>query len=110
LNLLAEKLYSIIQENSIKYATAFLYLYLLLGIYFGVDKQPLVDIDRIIITNGFKGNSIAAVKGLILNGNSNNRFFISSILYNPTCDIVYEFVYKILSNEIKDNDLEDLLI
>ncbi|MDR0820616.1 MAG: HNH endonuclease [Endomicrobium sp.] len=106
LNLLAEKLYSIIQKNGIQYVTAFLYLYLLLGRYFGIDKQSLIDIDK--ITNSFNDDLVATAQDLILKKNHNNKLFISSVLYNPTCDIAYEFAYKILSNEIKDNDLEDL--
>ncbi|WP_232501190.1 hypothetical protein [Candidatus Endomicrobiellum trichonymphae] len=101
---MAEKLYGIIQKNGIQYVTVFLYLYLLLGRYFGIDKQSLIDIDK--ITNNFNGDLVATAQDLILN--KNNRIFVSSILYNPTCDIGYEFAYKILSNEVKDNDLEDL--
>lgn len=104
--MLAEKLYGIIQKNGIQYVTAFLYLYLLLGRYFGIDKQSLIDIDK--ITNNFNGDLVATAQDLILNNNNNNRLFVSSILYNPTCDIGYEFAYKILSNEVKDNDLEYL--
>ncbi|GHT09042.1 hypothetical protein AGMMS49532_05790 [Endomicrobiia bacterium] len=69
-----------------------------MGRYFGIDK----------ITNNFNGDLVATAQDLILNKNNNNRIFVSSILYNPTCDIGYEFAYKILSNEVKDNDLEDL--
>jgi hypothetical protein len=106
LNLISEKLYGVIQNYGTKYVCAFLYLYLLLGRYFGIDKQPLIYIDKII--NSFDGNLLSEAKDLIVNKNFNNRLFISSVLYNPSCDIAYEMAYKILSNKTKSSDMVEL--
>jgi hypothetical protein len=56
LNLLPEKLYSIIQANGIKYVTAFMYLYLLLRRHFGIDK----------IANSLNGDLVTPAQDLIL--------------------------------------------
>ena len=106
LNLLAEKLYDVIQDNGIEYVCAFLHLYLLLGRYFGIDNQPLVNVDKIL--NSFDGDLLSEAKDLIVNKNFNNRLFISSVLYNPNCDTAYEMAFKILSNKVKSPDLDEL--
>jgi 5-methylcytosine-specific restriction endonuclease McrA len=106
LNLLSEKLYEIILKYGEEYVVAFLYIYLLFGRYFGIDAQPLVNIDKII--NSFDGDILSETKDLILNKNFNNKLFLSAVLYNPNCDTAYEMSYKILSNKIKHSDLEEL--
>jgi 5-methylcytosine-specific restriction endonuclease McrA len=106
LNFLSEKLYDVIQTHGKEYTNAFLYIYLLAGRYFGIDKQPLVNIDKVL--NAFNGNFIKEAKDLIVNKNFKNRLFLSAVLYNPNCDIAYETAYKILSNKIPVSDLENL--
>ncbi|MDR3306576.1 MAG: HNH endonuclease [Endomicrobium sp.] len=106
LNLLSEKLYDIIQKYGAEYANSFLYLYLLLGRYFGIDKQPLVNIDKVL--NTFNGDFIKEAQDLIVNNNFHNRLFLSAVLYNPSCDIAYEISCKVLANKIKNSDLKSI--
>jgi hypothetical protein len=68
--------------------------------------QPLVNIDKVI--NSFDGKFLLEAKDLMVNKNFNNRLFLSSVLYNPNCDVAYEMSYKILANKIKSSDLDAL--
>jgi hypothetical protein len=106
LNLLSEKLYEIINKYGEEYVCAFLYLYLLLGRYFGIDTQPLVNIDKVV--NSFNGNLLSEAKNLIVDKKFSNRLFLSSVLYSPNCDAAYEMSYKVLANKIASSDLEEL--
>ena len=96
----AEKLYEIFKDYKGNYLEVLLSLYLLSGKYFDVEKQPLVEIEKIQAV--YKGDLLKDCLD-VLNENKTNRIFFATLFYNSDFDNI---LYYILENECDVSFLE----
>lgn len=99
LNENAERLYEIYTDYATNYLELFLSLYLLSGKYFDVEKQPIVEIEKIQAT--YKGNLLADCLDVLQN-NSLNRIFFATFFFN---DEFENILYYLLENDNLDEDI-----
>jgi len=110
LNDIGKNLYYISKEYGKDYLTFILNLYLLSGKYFDVEKQPLVEIEKILYI--YKINVKNDIKVLIDKNYKEpryNRLLLASIFYNPSSKISEEIAFMLLRNEATDEDLQTLI-
>lgn len=107
LNILAEKLYQELISGHRAFVSIFLALYLLKGRYWSIDKQPLVEINKVI--SSYRGNLKADLFKCVLQ-NSCNRILLFSILYNPSLAISEQIAIELLQNDaITESDCQFIL-
>ena len=96
LNQLAERLYQEIEEGNDSFVYLFLSLYLLKGKYWQIDKQPLIEINKVLnsYVGDFKRDSSAA-----LLEEEKNRLLLFTILYNPSLQVSEDIAIEILRND-----------
>lgn len=82
----AEKLFKIFQTDN-KYLELFLSLYLLSGRYFDVERQPIVEIEK--IQASYKGNLLDDCLDVLQNNNLNRIFFATFFFYDDFEDILH---------------------
>lgn len=116
INQMGEKLYKIYDKCPDKkqpnYLTFILSLYLLMGRYYSVENQPVVEIEKILAN--YDGNIIK--DGIeALNNNELNRLLFACIFYNPESTQAMDIAYGLIENnedycnniEILKNSLDD---
>jgi hypothetical protein len=105
LNDIGKNLYYISKNYGEDYLTFILNLYLLSGKYFDVEKQPLVEIEKILKI--YKINVKNDIK-VLYKESEPNRLLLASIFYNPSSKISEEIAFILLENEITDEYLQTL--
>ncbi|GHT34072.1 hypothetical protein FACS189427_00740 [Planctomycetales bacterium] len=107
LNNIGEKLYGISQNQNCgeKYLTLILSLYLLSGRYFGVDNQPLIEIEKILAIS--RDSIVARARDVLLNEEVNS-LLLGSVFYNPASDTALDLAYQLLSDTAANPDIEYL--
>lgn len=105
LNDIGKNLYYISKNYGEDYLTFVLNLYLLSGKYFDVEKQPLVEIEKILSI--YKIDVKNDIKVLIdTNHKEPSRLLLACIFYNPSSNIAEKIAFMLLKNEITDHDLQ----
>ena len=96
LNKLAEKLYEEMEFGKESFVYLFLALYLLKGKYWQVDKQPLIEINKVLhsYVGNLKKDSLAA-----LFEEEGNRLLLFTVFYNPSLPISEKIALEALQNE-----------
>ncbi len=101
MNNIGEKLYNIGSKDK-NHLEIILSLYLLSGTYFGTENQPLVEIEKII--NSFKGDILLLAKEC-LEDETNNRFLLGTMFYNPKSEEAYNLAYKLFGGNVSENEI-----
>lgn len=97
LNSLALKLYESLQREESSFIYIFLAFYLLKGKYWQVERQPLVEINKII--NTYKGKLEDSIKETILE-KKNTRLLLAMVFYNPSFSKSEEIALDLLKNKM----------
>ena len=104
LNNNAKIFYKILNETNSNILTLFLSFYILTGRYFDIDKQPIVEIEKIL--NSYNGDILQ--DGLkCLNNDEYNNLLFAVLFYNKKEDLFYDLSYYLIENF--DSDLEEEL-
>lgn len=107
LNVLAEKLYQELKTGNQYFVSIFLALYLLKGRYWQIEKQPLVELNKII--SSYRGNLKADLLKCVLQ-NVDNRILLFLILYNPSLAISEQTAIELLRDDtITEKDCQFIL-
>lgn len=103
----AKIFYKILNETNSNVLTLFLSFYILTGRYFNIDKQPIVEIEKII--NSYNGDILQDALNC-LNKDEYNKFLFAVLFYNRKEDLFYDLAYYLIenSNNILEKELNFL--